>query len=177
MKRRRFVGYLLRAGLFLPFSFLRKARAHAAAQAPPAVPLKELAAPWSFVEFEFTKRIKTHRGLRPSAFPGYLIKLPDAIGKQHALKDNLYAVSRICPHEGCPINFYRQRQDVPYPLSPEEFPHPMLVCTCHQSIFDPAQNGKVLAGPATRPPWTFDLVVEKGRVIIKDLEPGGEKWG
>jgi len=37
--------------------------------------------------------------------------------------------------------------------------------------------GKVLFGPAPRQPWTFDFVIEKGRVIIKDLEPGGEKWG
>jgi Rieske Fe-S protein len=58
-----------------------------------------------------------------------------------------------------------------------DFPNPMLVCTCHQSVFDPAQGGKVLDGPAPRPPWTFDFIIEKGRIVIKDLEPGGEKWG
>lgn len=139
--------------------------------------LSRLSAPWSFVEVEFTKKIQTHRGLQPSTFPGYIIRLPDAIGERLGLKQNLYAISRICPHEGCPINFYRQRREVPYPLDIEEFPHPMLVCTCHQSLFDPAQVGKVISGPAPRPPWTLEFVVEKGKIIIRDLEPGGEKWG
>ena len=53
----------------------------------------------------------------------------------------------------------------------------MLVCTCHQSVFDPAEGGKVLGGPAPRPPWVLDFSVEKGKIVIKDLEPGGEKWG
>jgi hypothetical protein len=39
------------------------------------------------------------------------------------------------------------------------------------------KGGRVLSGPAPRPPWVFDFVIEKGRIIIKDLEPGGEKRG
>lgn len=164
--------------MILPLYFFKKGSAHAAAVSSGVqVPLSQLSSPWSFAEIEFTKPIKTHRGLQPSTFPGYIIRLPDAVGQRLALKNGLYAISRICPHEGCPINFYRQRSDVPYPLQVEEFHNPMLVCTCHQSVFDPAQGGKVLSGPAPRPPWTFDISVEKGRVIIKDLEPGGEKWG
>lgn len=176
MDRRRFLGWLLGAGAVLPLSFLRKGNASAAV-AYSSVPLTLLSSPWSFVEFEFTKQIKTHRGLKPSTFPGYVIRLPDSVGHPSVLQKGLYAISRICPHEGCPINFYRQRAEVPYPLQVEEFSNPMLVCTCHQSVFDPAQGGKVLSGPAPRPPWVFDFVIEKGRIIIKDLEPGGEKWG
>lgn len=175
--RRRFLGHLLRAGALLPFSFFQWRSAEAASASGAGVPLSRLDSPWSFVEIEFTKRIKTHRGLQPSTFPGYIIRLPDAIGQKRGLPHNLYAISRICPHEGCPINFYKRRSDVPYPLEAGEFPHPMLVCTCHQSLFDPAQLGKVLSGPAPRSPWTFAFVVEKEQIIIKDLEPGGEKWG
>lgn len=181
MKRRRFIGYLLRAGAILPFSFFKKTGSIAAARPPgPKVPLGELSSPWSFAEVEFNKMIETHRGLQPSTFPGYVIRLPDAVSKRLGLKHGLYAISRICPHEGCPINFYKERSDVPYPtdlVELKEFPNPMLICTCHQSVFDPARGGKVIAGPAPRPPWTFDFVVEKGSVIIKELEPGGEKWG
>lgn len=53
----------------------------------------------------------------------------------------------------------------------------MLVCTCHQSVFDPAQSGKVLSGPAPRSPWTFDFIIQGNSLRIRDLEPGGEKWG
>ena len=176
MKRRSFLGCLLRAGAFLPFSFFKKRSVYGASALGPQVPLIQLKSPWSFVEIEFTKQVKTHRGLKASTFPGYIVRLPNAAARQLSLKHGLYAVSRICPHEGCPINFYRQRDEAPHNLE-LEFPNPMLVCTCHQSVFDPAQGGKVLSGPAPRPPWTFDYIVEKGRVIIKDLEPGGEKWG
>lgn len=175
--RRGFLRSLLGAGVFLPLCFLKKGNACAAAASGTQVPLSQLSLPWSFAEIEFTKQIKTHRGLQASTFPGYVIRLPDNIAQQVGLKQGLYAISRICPHEGCPVNFYRQRSEVPYPLPLEEFANPMLVCTCHQSIFDPAQAGKVISGPAPRPLWTFDFAVEKGRVVIKDLEPGGEKWG
>jgi len=177
VKRRNFLGCLLRAGAFLPFSFFNNGKADAAGAPATQVPLSQLTAPWSVAEFEFTKRIKTHRGLQPSTFPGYIIRLPDDVGRQIGLKQNFYAISRICPHEGCPIKFYHQRSEVPRLLEMGDFPNPLLVCTCHQSVFDPAQGGKVLDGPAPRPPWTFDFVIEKGRIIIKDLEPGGEKWG
>lgn len=176
--RRRFLESLLGAGLILPLSFFKKGSVHAAAAPSGAqVPLSRLASPWSFGEVEFTKKIKTHRGLEPSTFPGYIVRLPDPVAQRLSLKDGLYAISRICPHEGCPINFYKERAEVPYPLEIEKFSNPMLVGTCHQSVFDPAQGGRVLTGPASRPPWTFDYVIQRGRVIIKDLEPGGEKWG
>jgi len=175
--RRGFLRRLLGAGAILPFPFFTRGRADAAAAPIAQVPLSQLNSPWSVAEVEFTKKIQTHRGLQPSTFPGYVIRLPEEIGARLGLKQNLYAISRICPHEGCEINFYRQRADVPRPLPVEEIPSPILVCTCHQSTFDPAQNGRVLGGPAPRPPWTFDFVIEKGRVVIKDLEPGGEKWG
>lgn len=175
--RRRLLGWLLRAAAVLPFSLLANKDIEAAQTSGAQVPLDRLSSPWSFAEIEFTKQIKTHQGLRPSSFPGYIIRLPSATAQRLDMKDGLYAISRICPHEGCPINFYKRRTDVPYPLEIEKFPNPMLVCTCHQSVFDPAQGGKVLSGPAPRPPWTFDFVIEKGRIIIRDLEPGGEKWG
>lgn len=169
---------MLGAGVILPLYFFRRETARAAAAASGAqVPLSRISSPWSFAEVEFSKQIRTHRGLQESSFPGYVIRLPDSVSRRLALQNGLYAISRICPHEGCPINFYRQRSEVPYPLALQEFANPMLVCTCHQSVFDPAQGGKVLSEAVPRPPWTFDFVVEKGNIIIRELEPGGEKWG
>lgn len=191
-ERRGFLRLLARAGTALPAlllggGLLGGGWARLAMGAPKetanttSVPLGRLKLPWSVAEFEFTKLIKTHRGLRPSSFPGYLVRLPAAIGRRLGLKHNIFAVSRICPHEGCPINIYTKLSEVPAHMARllkiDKFPNPLLVCTCHQSVFDPAQGGKVLEGPAPRKPWTFDIALEDGTVVIKDMEPGGEKWG
>lgn len=109
---------------------------------------EELAAAWSFKEFTFVKEVET-RGMRAaSEFPGIAIRLPDA---------SFYVASLVCPHEGCLI----------------EFEEPLLICPCHRSVFDPVQDGKVLSGSAPRPPWKFSFVIEKGKIVVDDLEPGG----
>jgi ubiquinol-cytochrome c reductase iron-sulfur subunit len=46
--------------------------------------------------------------------------------------------SKICTHVGCPISLWEQQTH-------------MLLCPCHQSTFDLADNGKVVFGPAARP--------------------------
>jgi ubiquinol-cytochrome c reductase iron-sulfur subunit len=54
------------------------------------------------------------------------------------------AYSKICTHAGCAIALYRK------PTFRDTQPGPALVCPCHYSSFDPAQNGKVIFGPAGR---------------------------
>jgi ubiquinol-cytochrome c reductase iron-sulfur subunit len=49
----------------------------------------------------------------------------------------IVAYSKICTHVGCPLGLYEQQT------------HHML-CPCHQSTFDLADDGKVLFGPAAR---------------------------
>jgi len=51
--------------------------------------------------------------------------------------DGILCYSKICTHVGCPISLY------------EQITHHVL-CPCHQSTFDLADNGKVLFGPAAR---------------------------
>ncbi len=64
------------------------------------------------------------------------------------------AYSKICTHAGCAISLYRK------PTFAELEPRPALVCPCHYSTFDPAQNGKVLFGPAGRPLPRLPLEVD-----------------
>ena len=52
--------------------------------------------------------------------------------------DGILCYSKICTHVGCPISLYEQQTH-------------HLLCPCHQSTFDLADNGKVLFGPAARP--------------------------
>ena len=64
------------------------------------------------------------------------------------------AYSKICTHAGCAVSLYRK------PTFPDVQPRPALVCPCHYSTFDPAQNGKVLFGPAGRPLPRLPLEVD-----------------
>jgi Rieske Fe-S protein len=51
-----------------------------------------------------------------------------------------------------------------------------MACPCHLSVFDPAdrdQPGRVLSGPATRPPFYFVYEIKNGVLVITDAEPGG----
>lgn len=52
--------------------------------------------------------------------------------------DGILCYSKICTHVGCPISLFEQQTH-------------HLLCPCHQSTFDLADNGKVIFGPAARP--------------------------
>jgi ubiquinol-cytochrome c reductase iron-sulfur subunit len=61
--------------------------------------------------------------------------------------------SKICTHVGCPISLWEQ-----------ETHH--LLCPCHQSTFDLADNGKVIFGPAARALPQLHLGVDKEGYLI-----------
>ncbi|MGJ9411973.1 Rieske 2Fe-2S domain-containing protein [Aeromicrobium sp. CF4.19] len=59
-------------------------------------------------------------------------------GKENWGIDGILCFSKICTHVGCPISLWEQQTH-------------HLLCPCHQSTFDLADNGKVIFGPAKRP--------------------------
>lgn len=65
-----------------------------------------------------------------------LIRLPDGLGSNTA--GGLIAYSKMCTHAGCPVALYRSADH-------------RLICPCHQSVFDAADNASVVSGPADRP--------------------------
>jgi len=70
------------------------------------------------------------------------------------IDEGIVAYSKICTHAGCAIALYRK------PTFADTEPRPALVCPCHYSTFDPAQDGKVLFGPAGRPLPQLPLLVD-----------------
>ena len=62
----------------------------------------------------------------------------------------LYAVTSICPHQGCDV----------------EFDTSGFTCPCHLSAFD--YNGALLMGPATRPLAHLLLTVDAGGIVTVD---------
>ncbi len=80
--------------------------------------------------------------------------------------DGILCYSKICPHVGCPISLYEQQT------------HHVL-CPCHQSTFDLADNGRVLFGPASRSLPQLPLGLDdEGYLIAMSgfLEPVGPSF-
>lgn len=63
--------------------------------------------------------------------------------------DEPFAVSRICTHLGCRINFLEDKQ--------------IIECPCHQSRFTP--QGKLISGPAKKDLPTY-------KVEVKSMDEG-----
>jgi ubiquinol-cytochrome c reductase iron-sulfur subunit len=60
-----------------------------------------------------------------------------AEGRENWGVEGILCFSKICTHVGCPISLWEQQSH-------------HLLCPCHQSTFDLADNGKVIFGPAGR---------------------------
>ena len=67
--------------------------------------------------------------------------------------DGILCYSKICTHVGCPISLWEQQTH-------------HLLCPCHQSTFDLADNGKVVFGPAHRPLPQLPLGLDEQGYII-----------
>ncbi len=80
--------------------------------------------------------------------------------------DGILCYSKICTHVGCPISLWEQQTH-------------HLLCPCHQSTFDLADNGRVVFGPAARhlPQLPLELDAEGYLVAQSDFtEPVGPSY-
>lgn len=156
--------------------------------APPDMPQAERAvsfnladfpSPWSYQTFTFSQKSKeyTFRHFQTSKIPGFVVRLP----KDKEGKPDFIVVSRICPHMGCIFNFLPNPADAAaynYPSAE----NPLFACPCHLSVYDPLQTqevngkailGKVVSGPAPRPPRQFTYEIKENTLIVTALEAGG----
>ena len=67
----------------------------------------------------------------------------------HLDDGSFVAYSAVCTHAGCTVA-YRDNQ---------------LACPCHGSIFDPANGGEVVSGPAQSPLPEIPVEVQNGEVV------------
>ena len=131
----------------------------------------DLAQPWTCLEFMFEQAYKEYNpeSREVRKIPGFILKLPNG---------DVMAVSRICPHLGCIFKYVPDPEDVSkgynfLPPHDKDHWHPYFACPCHFSVYDPMQNGKVVSGPAPRPPRQFTVQKEGGVYKIVSLEAGG----
>ncbi|GAA1804184.1 cytochrome bc1 complex Rieske iron-sulfur subunit [Nesterenkonia flava] len=74
-------------------------------------------------------------------------------GREDWTVDGIIACSKVCTHVGCPVALY------------ERHTHHLL-CPCHQSTFDAAENFKVVFGPAGRPLPQLPISVDEEGFLI-----------
>lgn len=89
-----------------------------------------------------------------------------AAGRENWHVDGIIAYSKICTHVGCPMGLYEQTTH-------------HLLCPCHQSTFDLADNGTVVFGPATRPLPQLPLATDDDGYVValRDFpEPVGPSY-
>ncbi|MCG6553185.1 MAG: Rieske 2Fe-2S domain-containing protein [Candidatus Magnetominusculus sp. LBB02] len=67
----------------------------------------------------------------------------------------LYALSPVCSHLGCIVNYNRHKNE--------------FICPCHGGKYD--EGGNVIAGPPPAPLSRLPLKVEQGRVYIGVMLP------
>ncbi|HEX4901680.1 MAG TPA: Rieske 2Fe-2S domain-containing protein [Acidimicrobiales bacterium] len=80
--------------------------------------------------------------------------------------EGVLCYSKICTHVGCPISLWEQQTH-------------HLLCPCHQSTFDLADNGKVIFGPAARALPQLPLMLDdEGYLVAQSdfLEPVGPSY-
>lgn len=65
--------------------------------------------------------------------------------------ENIVAMSTICPHLGCGIDWDGNKR--------------LFICPCHVSVFD--INGQVVSGPAPRPMDKLAIKIENNELSIR----------
>jgi Rieske Fe-S protein len=83
--------------------------------------------------------------------PGSALKFKDSGNPAflvHLDSGNFVAYSAICTHQGCTVAYQGGQ----------------LACPCHGSVFDPANGGAVVTGPATTPLPEIPVKVQGGEV-------------
>ena len=80
---------------------------------------------------------------------------PEAFGSDTAphVADGIVGYSALCTHYGCPVTGIHPSQT-------------SIVCNCHGTVFDAANSGVVLSGPATRRLALLPLAIVDGDLVV-----------
>jgi len=76
-----------------------------------------------------------------------------AAGTRSRAADGVIAYTAVCTHSGCDVDDW---------LAGEK----LLSCSCHESVFDPKDSGKVVDGPAPRPLPALPLKLVDGKLAV-----------
>ena len=85
------------------------------------------------------------------------------------VRPEVQAFCLLCPHEICHVEYRTDtsRVELEAGATPD---HPLFVCPCHFSVFDPWSDGARISGPAYRGLYRFKVQVEQDTVRITQIE-------
>lgn len=92
--------------------------------------------------------------------------------------DEIVAFSRFCPRRGCLLSYKTHyccgcvESTIQDCNCPEKKQGMVMVCPNDHSVFDVTQDGRVLSGPAPRPPRRFKIIRQGDRIAIGEIEFG-----
>lgn len=155
--------------------------------------LSELSKPWDVKDFIYVRQSVEYsaRKVQGAKIPGFVLRLPDEFTNPADPKSKFVVVQRICPHLGCTFSFVPSPEELAggFNFKPPAPTHPYFACPCHLSVYDPTRTqaidgtvkgaafnklpGKVVSGPAPRPPRTMAFDIKDGKIVITDTEGGG----
>ena len=135
-----FAGKLLGAPKDLQYRRLRE---------PIVIPLTRVAKSWTPFTFQaVADKLGPDGQSGPGLLlPGVLLRVGEPAGDDSGLR----AFCLSCPHELCDVVLQQDTGLVPLPEGAKKQEHPLFVCPCHFSVFDPVANGAHLTGPAFYP--------------------------
>lgn len=129
---------------------------------PVTIPLRALIEPWQPVPFD--ARTVTAAGA-PLLLKGMVVRTTDPTTGTESLE----ALCLTCPHEICYVDLLVNTKNVEIDADwkPD---HPLLVCPCHFSVFDPVADGARLAGPSSRGLFRFGFQVDGEAIVVDQIE-------
>lgn len=152
-----------------------------------ATPLKvakvsELKQPWSSARFTYRLKVQTKDVYKKDvvteeSLPGLVIRLPDELAEKRGggMKGKFSVVNLHCSHERCVTAYITDKSEI-RAVSSVEAKNPVAYCPCHRSVFDLAEGGKAIKGPAKEPLWKFDFDVKGDDVIVTGVDPKASVW-
>lgn len=149
--------------------------------------LSELTQPWDVKDFIYVRSSVEYssRKYQGAKIPGFVLRLPDEFADPKDPKSKFVVVQRICPHLGCTFSYVPSPTELAgqFNFKPPAPEHPYFACPCHLSVYDPTRKqdsgtgtllpGKVVSGPAPRPPRSMTFDIKDGKIVITGTEAGG----
>jgi Rieske Fe-S protein len=102
-------------------------------------------------------------------FFGALLRLPNRDQSSTSEPEDFLAYCTFCSHEACEVKLLEDTSAVKsvQEVRPE---HPLVVCPCHASIYDPLDQGRLLSGPAPRGLYRFKFQRKDDHIEITHIE-------
>jgi Rieske Fe-S protein len=138
---------------------------------PVVVPRHRVNEPWQAVTFDAFCCAADAGVQAQILLRGLLLRLPAVA----TIPKRFQAFCLLCPHEMCHVDLQHQTDRLPLP-PPRKHEHPLFICPCHFSAFDPLAEGALVAGPAGRGLFRFQLAVSEDRVSVVAVEDGALYW-